>query len=230
MSNTVCIFGDSVSKGIVLDRDSGRYRIGEGFVQQLSRTLPITVRNFARMGCTVDGGATLLDTHEAAVAQSAFTLLAFGGNDCDYDWQQVSDAPDAAHLPKTPLAHFSDQYKQLIERVRALGSRPVLLNLPPIDGGRYFSHISRARNPQNILRFLSGSCQFIYRWHELYNHALTELARTSGTLLIDIRSGFLRCADLGSLLCDDGIHPNVAGHRLISAQIADFVTPHLAPL
>lgn len=216
----ICIFGDSLSRGVVFDRIRERYAfLKDSFVNLFCRKMRIRVINYAKFGCTIGKGNRLMDQHQAEIAGFDFTVLEFGGNDCDFDWARVAEAPEAEHLPKTPLDVFAATYAKLIDKTRAAGGNPVLLNLPPIHPKRYFSWVSRGLNGDNILKWLGGSEEYIYRWHELYNMQVCQLAGEKQVPLIDIRSVFLAQKDYGAYLCVDGIHPNEAGHQLISQAI-----------
>ena len=148
----------------------------------------------------------------------------FGGNDSDFLWQEISAAPDELHKPKTPIDFFEQTYLKLIERVRKCGLTPILLNLPPVDHTRYFAWISRELNADNILKWLGGTSEFIYRWHEQYSVAVHKIAQAANVKLIEIRSVFLERRDYCNYLSDDGIHPNEKGYDLIaSAVMKQFV-------
>ena len=110
----------------------------------------------------------------------------------------------------------------MIAYVRRLGSKPVLLSLPPIISDRYFEAITRTMDTlrrSNILRWLGGSVENITRWHEMYNLQLFKLAAMLDVPIIDITSPFLVERNYRALFCDDGIHPNERGHRLIAEKI-----------
>ncbi|MDD4509809.1 MAG: SGNH/GDSL hydrolase family protein [Oscillospiraceae bacterium] len=221
----ICVFGDSLSKGVVFDRIRERYAfLKDSFVNLFCHKMCIRVINYAKFGCTIGKGKRLLDEHQVEIANSDFTILEFGGNDCDFDWEEVSKEPEAEHLPKTPLDVFADTYAQLVDKTREAGGKPVLLNLPPIHPKRYFNWISRGLDGASILQWLGGSEEYIYRWHEMYNMQVCRLASEKKVPLIDIRSAFLEQRDYGAYLCVDGIHPNEAGHRLISQAIEESVS------
>lgn len=216
MINSVCIFGDSVAKGVVFDAVRNKYSLlKESFVNILERQQNISIFNFARFGCTISMGSKILTRHEDELNHFDYTILEFGGNDCDYNWSEIAEDPAGQHLCNTPISQFREKYIELIGRVLQSGGRPVLLNLPPIDAKRYFEWISRGLNGQNILTFL-GDVEFIYRWQEMYSKAVEELAAENKIPLIDIRSEFLSKKDFSRYLCADGIHPNEMGHLLIS--------------
>jgi lysophospholipase L1-like esterase len=219
--NSVCIFGDSVAKGVVFDAVKNKYSLlKESFANIVERQQHISILNFARFGCTVSMGSEILKRHESELNRFDYTILEFGGNDCDYNWAEIAENPFGQHLCNTPIPQFREKYAELIGRVLQNGGRPVLLNLPPIDPKRYFRWISKGLNGKNILAFL-GEVEFIYKWQEMYSAAVEELAAEKKIPLIDIRSGFLRKKNFSYYLCADGIHPNDKGHLLISKTIRE---------
>lgn len=223
MDLSVCLFGDSVSKGVVFDSVLKRYTLlRDSFVNRITKSFPVIVRNYSKFGCTVTKGMELLRRHKDELSRYDYTVLEFGGNDCDYNWKEISENPEQEHQPKTPIRLFEQQYSQLVEQVKKSGSRPVLLTLPPIDAKRYFSWISRGLNAGAILKWLND-IEHIYRWHERYNLAVCRIAQESGVPLIDISSAFLEKHNYQALLCEDGIHPNESGHRLISGVIGKTI-------
>ena len=103
----------------------------------------------------------------------------------------------------------------MIEVLLKEGKKVYMLNLPPLEEERYFNWISRGRSKENILNWLGGSTKYIYRWHEMYSNAVGNVAKAMNVELIDIRSEFLKQRDYAKFLCEDGIHPNESGHKLI---------------
>lgn len=215
MAMTYCVLGDSVGKGVVFDAISSRYRVlKESFANLFSASRNAVVENLSAFGCTVTKGLQIAKRHSERMIGPGAILLEFGGNDCDFDWAAVSAEPDADHKCKTPMDDFHAKYTELIAWAREEGKTPVLMNLPPIDPDRYFAHISKGLNPDNILQFL-GDVDRIYRWHEYYSLAVNKLAAEADVPLIDVRSAFLerrRCLDM---ICEDGIHPNAQGHAFL---------------
>lgn len=221
MISSVCIFGDSVAKGVVFDAVKNKYSLlKESFANIVERQQNISILNFARFGCTISMGSEILRRHESELKRFDYTILEFGGNDCDYNWAAIAEDPFRQHVCNTPIPQFNEKYMDLIGRVRQNGGRPVLLNLPPIDPKRYFRWISRGLNSSNIMTFL-GEVDVIYRWQEMYSKAVEELAVKENIPLIDIRSGFLNRKNFSDYLCADGIHPNEKGHLLISRVIRE---------
>lgn len=65
-----------------------------------------------------------------------------------------------------------------------------------------------------------GSADYIYKFHESYNNKICSIAEKNGIRLIDIRSAFLELGNYSDFLCEDGIHPNEKGHKLIAEAIS----------
>ncbi len=221
MIQSICILGDSVAKGVVFDGVKNKYRLlKDSFAQIISRQHNIPILNLSKFGCTISAGGEILKKHEDELGRYDYTILEFGGNDCDYNWAEVAKHPSKQHFCNTPVPDFMEKYKELISRVKQNGGRPVLLNLPPIDPKRYFQWISKGLNGKNIMDFL-GEVDKIYQWQEMYSKVVEELANKEQIPLIDIRSCFLKNENYSDYLCEDGIHPNEKGHLLISKAIRE---------
>lgn len=216
MINSICIFGDSVAKGVVYDAIKNKYSLlKSSFANLVEKQQNISIFNFAKFGCTISMGSEILKRHETELNGFDYTILEFGGNDCDYNWAEVAENPFGQHLCNTPIPQFKEKYLDLVKRVMQNGGKPILLNLPPIDAKRYFQWISKGLDKNNIMNFL-GEVDRIYKWQEMYSVAIEELALEKKIPLIDIRSSFLSNNNFSDFLCDDGIHPNAQGHLLIS--------------
>jgi acyl-CoA thioesterase I len=216
------IWGDSLLQGVVLDEKQGRYSILEdNCVVALAKRAGFAVSNHSRFGCTAPKGLKALSKALEGEPGFSAAILEFGGNDCDFNWAQVAAAPQAEHLPRTPLDEFSGCYSEMIEKLKARGIAPVLVSLPPLDAERYFDWITRGGlSRANILQWL-GDVQHIYRWHERYSLAVSALARRFACQLVDIRDAFLSQKDYRSFICADGIHPNRAGQGLMESAFGE---------
>ena len=219
----IAALGDSLTRGVVLNNEN-RYSVLKGsFIDIISEKLNLSIKNYAKFGCTIGFGHNVIDRHSSDISATDVTFLEFGGNDCDFDWRGIADNPTSEHTPKTILDSFKEQFLSLIERVRSLGSKPIILSLPPIDSNAYFSFISRFMNDEqraNIVHWLGGDINIITRWHETYNKALFEISESTKTPIIDITSPFENYkGDMMTLMCSDGIHPNAVGHELIAGSI-----------
>lgn len=223
MSNAICVFGDSIMKGVVYDKSRSKYIYSDNsFVKKFIAKTGLPVDNYAKFGCTLIKGQKIIEKYLSELSQYKFIALEFGGNDCDYLWPAISEDPCKEHQPNTPLKNFEAIYAQIIDKLVEKRHRPVLFSLPPLEPYRYFSWISNGLNRDNILKWL-GDIEFIYRWQEKYNNVVEKLAMAKQIPLIDIRSAFLKVKNYETLLCEDGIHPNEAGHSLILDTILNLV-------
>jgi lysophospholipase L1-like esterase len=217
------IFGDSILKGVVYSEKEDRYiPIKNNGFDRLGDLLGVEFQNSAMFGCTVTKGKDLLQRAMANGLHCDSVLLEYGGNDCDFLWDQVAADPDAIHLPKTPLEEFDLTLKHMISQLKRVDIVPILMTLPPIDAKRYLGHICRNGLDKNRILHWLGDIHNIERYQELYSLRIATVALETHTQMIDIRSGFLARKDCSSLICNDGIHPNEAGHALIMDLLADF--------
>ncbi|MDD2215366.1 MAG: SGNH/GDSL hydrolase family protein [Eubacteriales bacterium] len=222
MVNSICVFGDSIIKGIVFDSIRGKYTILENsFANIFARNTKIRVDNYAKFGCTITKGKRIIDKLSDQLAEYKYILLEFGGNDCNLNWPAISERPEDRHDANTPIDEFEKLYSKAIDYVFECGSQPVLFSLPPLDAHKYFNWISKDLNAGNILHWL-GDVEYIYRWHEMYNLVVLKLSAIKSVPLIDIRRAFLESKNYQNLYCEDGIHPNEAGHALISNVIKKY--------
>ncbi|MEG2200508.1 MAG: SGNH/GDSL hydrolase family protein, partial [Anaerovorax sp.] len=143
----VCIFGDSVTKGIVYDDEKEKYVfLEDSFVHLFQQEQQIGVKNFSKFGCTTCKGVKILDAHVEELENFDYTVLEFGGNDCDYNWKDVSETPDQNHLPNVPLKEFVACYKNMLAKIIKSGSKPIMLSLPPLHAPGFFRCISKGLN------------------------------------------------------------------------------------
>lgn len=222
----IAALGDSLTKGVILN-DKDRYSVLEhGFIDIISNELDLNIDNYGKFGCTVAFGKKMIERHADTIASADYVFLEYGGNDCDFHWMDIAREPRAEHRPKTMIGSFKEQFKTLVEKVRELGSRPVIVSLPPIDSEAYFSFLSRfmdKEQKENVMTWLGGDIDIISRWHEKYNRALFDIAGITHTPIIDITSPFEKYeGDVRALFCTDGIHPNANGHKLIANSISNI--------
>jgi len=217
------IYGDSIMKGVLLDTITKRYSSKKDLLDPIEECFPLELKNRSKFGCTIEKGQKMLDKALEEGLNCDTILLEYGGNDCDFHWDQVAENPDGEHVPHTPLARFESIYRSMIRKLRVRGIEPIVMSLPPIDAEKYFAWFTRSGiNKENILRWL-GDIQLIYRHQELYSLSATKLALEEGCRFVDVRSAFLNRHDYKALLCEDGIHPNETGYQLISDVFSNFV-------
>jgi len=215
----ICVFGDSIGKGVVLHPITCRYEIIKTNIGQFFGINKMRIQNYSMFGCTVTKALSLVKRRAPELEKYQYVFLELGGNDCDFAWREIADNPGKEHLPKTPLVDFQAQYQQVVDEIRSNGSHPIILTLPPLEPNRFFSWVSRGINGDNILNWL-GDVTMIYRWQEVYNIEVMKLATTMDVPIIDIRSAFLKKNHYQDLICADGIHPTSEGYNLIYQTIS----------
>ncbi len=221
---TVVVMGDSIARGIVFDDEKNSYALLlENFTNLVRDRIKGVVFNAAKYGSTIIEGMERIQ-NDVLKRKPDIVLIEFGGNDCDFTWEEIARDPSKEFQPKTDYSTFTEKLTGLVERLRSLNIVPVLVSLPPLDPGKYLSWISRNEEQarQNIIRFI-GDISHIYSWHERYNAAILRVAERTKTRLIDIRSAFLHREDYTNLICKDGIHPNKEGHRVIAEKIVEYI-------
>lgn len=89
----VVIWGDSVAKGVIYDETREKYALAQAPAASIAaEKLGVEVINRSRMGATVADGERIMaqDLRRGLTADMA--IIAYGRNDCDFDWHAVSQA------------------------------------------------------------------------------------------------------------------------------------------
>lgn len=219
------IYGDSLLKATVPDEDMHyRFHLPEVMAQYPTDRLEVV--NRAKMGATVTKGLSLVEHDVQRGMDARWALVAYGGNDSDFDWEAIAAAPEQEHLPHTVLPEFIEKLRCAVQELASAGVQPVLMTLPPIDGQRYFQFISRRADGGSILRW-RGDVGRIYRHQELNSDAVAALAMTEGLPLIDVRRQFLPMRDLPRYIAADGIHLTMTGYRCLFDTLAGWIRERL---
>lgn len=221
----ITIWGDSILKGVILDEEDGRYKVLENnCVSRFAGITGTSVLNHASFGMTT---GKALERISKSVTRNPpkrddIVLIEFGGNDCDYNWAEISANPEADHTPKTPMPLFASTLKNIVDTFKSFNISPVLVSLPPLEPSKYFNWISRGLSKENILHWL-GDIHKIYRWQEAYNDIVVTFAKDDNLRLIDVRKNFLVSDQYSTQFCADGIHPNERGHENILDSFLSYV-------
>ena len=211
----VQIYGDSLMKGVVVDENYHYKPLAKTLLAELQEATGVETVNRAHFGYTVDKGQAVLQKDLEGGMVSDFAVIEFGGNDCDFNWPEVAQSPEAVHAPHTPLEKFLGTVTQMTQALKEKGIQPVLMSLPPLDAQRYLNFIGRlGSDTAKILHWL-GDVNRIYRYQEMYSNQIAKLSRKLSLPLIDVRTRFLERRDCGQLIARDGIHLTVAGYRLL---------------
>lgn len=155
MAEPICIIGDSITGGVVYLSDSAKYtHWKDSFVNLLGASLDTEMKNHSKFGCTSGAALKRLERYSKDIAACPNTLVMLGGNDSDFNWPAVAAEPEAPHDCNTPMARFTEYYNKVLDGIQALGSKPVVINLIPVYGRRYFEWFSRKLDPKALMRFL----------------------------------------------------------------------------
>lgn len=217
------IFGDSITKGVIYDEQKKHYVISNNnFCNIIKPKVSGVIYNAGKFGSTILRGARKLQS-DVLTNNPDIVLLEFGGNDCNYNWEEVAKEPYKDHQPQTTLPVFAETFSNIIKTLKDLAITPVLLTLPPLDADKYLKWISNnnPQNEKNILTWL-GSVNRIFSWQETYSKTVQNIAEETHTKVIDMRKFFLNTPNYKDYLCVDGIHPNVAGHELIANNLISY--------
>ena len=161
----ILLYGDSIAKGIVFDESSNKYtKEKDCFFNILSSKLEATIENVSKFGNTLIRANRKFD-EELAKIKPDMTMIEFGGNDCDFDWDKVAQDPKAPHLPHTPPEEFESSCQTLYYACKAEHNASSSYHAS-IDPFRYFKWICKEILIRRKHFDLLGSEHTIYRWHE----------------------------------------------------------------
>ena len=230
MRSKILVAGDSIAKGIVYDGDRNRYTHShKGFCDLIAPYLNGPLKNTARFGNTIRPGIERL-RRDIVSFRPDIVLIEFGGNDCNFDWEEVAAAPEKDHIPATPIPEYERILDEAILDCMEHGCIPVLMSLPPLDAERFFLWVGRDESMRENIRKWLGTVMHIYWWHEQYSAAIQQAALRHRTGYIDIRRAFLARGDFRDHLCIDGMHPNEQGHFLMALSCLSYIREHAPDL
>lgn len=219
----VIVWGDSLAKGVVWNAARGRYgKAAKNAAELVARALDIEVENRARFGITSVEGLQLIENDLEKGVEADAALIEFGGNDCNFDWAAIAEAPEKEHLPVTTPEVFERTMRQIAEKLKRACIRPVFMTLPPIDAEKYFRFLTQGINAENVLKWL-GDKQRIYRFQEMYSLIIEKVARETGAKLLDLRRRCLEDRGMFHMLCEDGLHLSDAGQAFVARELARLV-------
>ena len=224
MIEKIDVWGDSILRGVVWDKESGRYvRLNQKCcVYGVEQELHIPIENHSRFGVTSEKGKRMMEKGIGKLTPGNVAVIEFGGNDVDFQWEEIAQAPDREHMPQTPPQQFRKNMEEMVKMARNQKVTPVMVTLPPIDAKRYFAWLSKGiEKKENILKWLGG-VETIFKAHAAYDQIIREVACALRCHLVDVRKAFLDKGDYNRYLCLDGIHPNEEGHALMEGVFSRY--------
>lgn len=228
---SIMVIGDSISKGVVYNEEKKRYApFKDGFIKGISQILRVPVHNLSKFGSTLLYGKDVLANKFTEINPDV-VLIEYGGNDCDFNWEEIAKKPDSSHQPQTTLDKFEQTLRNMITFLRDRGKTPVLMNLPPVNEKAYFNWFTQenSEKKERILTWLKNSNR-IYWWQEQYSCLIEHISKSTSTRLINVRSAFLKTEDYRSYICRDGIHPNEKGQLLIRDVLCEYISKNASYL
>ncbi len=222
--NNILVLGDSLSKGVVLDESRRKYYFeNDCFVNRVQQSIRPSLYNVSKFGSTIAHGRQTLERN-LQKHRPDVVFVEFGGNDCDYVWDEIAKNPFYDHIPKTPLNDFEDILHQMIDIILDAKALPVLMTLPPLNALNYFRWFTQGdtEKGKNILKWLDDVWR-IYWWQERYSSAVKTIADARALHCIDIRQAFLRKLYYLKFGCLDGIHPHISGQELSASEIIKYI-------
>lgn len=215
--NKALVLGDSIFKGVIYDESEGRYITTKPCVENILEDLDYSVDNHSSFGMTTSRLLTRLDRYVSEDKGYKTAVIELGGNDCDFNWKEVSLNPTENHLPKVEINQFKINLLKIISQLLFYKIKPVIVTMAPISSNRFLNWFGKDLNKENILKWLKDE-NYIYKYHELYNLELLKFAAKFNLQVIDLRKSLLELRNYEEYLCIDGVHLNKAGHRFVEKE------------
>ena len=221
----IICFGDSLTRGV--SSIKGRMRILKKSYPTILQELfennkEIDTKNNIEVlnkGVFNDNSDLLLARLEKDVIMEkpVFVIIGIGGNDCNFQWEEVSKNPNEKHDAIVPIDRYIENLKSIMMKIKQEGITPVLLTLPPLDPVRYYDNITNKFSTQisNWICKAGG----IEHWHGIYNRSLNKVAEELNVLKIDVRSTIKQAGELVDLISSDGIHLTEKGYKVLGADV-----------
>ena len=130
-------------------------------------------------------------------------ILAYGANDSAVVLNQDNFRVD--------IEDFKKNLENVINQAKKFGSKIVIVNITPVDEELTANpvNMNKSRLNQNI---------------QTYNEAIKELVDNNNLYLVDVNSAFMSF-DHRSLFCEDGLHLNESGHKIIFDELLKVMKP-----
>ena len=222
----ITVFGDSIAKGLEIKK--GRpTSLKENAVDLVASHYNIQITNKSSFGQSISRlkEKGLIDEYLKKINKKNRNIVVFciGGNDCDFDWKAIDQSPNEEHCCKTKLEDFIAIYYEMIDKLRKKKVEIYICALPVVCSRAFFNkYVCAIAEKKNILEFLEHDTSKISRHQEIYNNALRDICQAKKVVFLDIRTPFLKVKNIEKYYCDDGLHPNEEGQRLIAETIIKF--------
>lgn len=214
---SVIVWGDSILKGIISSEDLTQIRPSEiNALQMAGEKLAIEINNKSIYGAHIIKLQSTQTKNLNKGLTADIALIESGTNDCDYEWNDVCTKPFSEITQKVPLADFKRIASEMVDTSRENKITPVLVTAPDLAIPYWKEYITRGLDKEKIAQFIGHDPYVLLRNQEEYMEALRQIAKEKNVQLIDIRVEFRKTSDPMSLMCKDGVHPNIEGHKLMA--------------
>ena len=219
---TTYILGDSITKGVYI-AENGRYSVNkENYLQSILESLGHKVKNFSVFGATIEKGMDIFSRKKDLMEKGSYVFLEFGGNDCNFQWDQVVEDPKGTHSPNTPLEKYGQYYRRFLDALIEEGFKPVLLSLPPLNANAFYTYLCKFLSGEALLCYL-GKVENIFFWQEDYDKTLRKLAEEKNIPLLDLRAAVLENSCYEPLICEDGMHLTVTAQEQLKEKLYSHI-------
>lgn len=214
---SVIVWGDSILKGIISSEDLTQIRPSEiNALQMAGEKLAIEINNKSIYGAHIIKLQSTQTKNLNKGLTADIALIESGTNDCDYEWNDVCTKPFSEITQKVPLADFKRIASEMVDTSRENKITPVLVTAPDLAIPYWKEYITRGLDKEKIAQFIGHDPYVLLRNQEEYMEALRQIAKEKNVQLIDMRVEFRKTSDPMSLMCKDGVHPNIEGHKLMT--------------
>lgn len=214
---SVIVWGDSILKGIISTEDLTQIRPSEiNALQMAGEKLAIEINNKSIYGAHIIKLQSTQTKNLNKGLTADIALIESGTNDCDYEWNDVCTKPFSEITQKVPLADFKRIASEMVDTSRENKITPVLVTAPDLAIPYWKEYITRGLDKEKIAQFIGHDPYVLLRNQEEYMEALRQIAKEKNVQLIDMRVEFRKTSDPMSLMCKDGVHPNIEGHKLMA--------------
>lgn len=214
---SVIVWGDSILKGIISSEDLTQIRPSEiNALQMAGEKLAIEINNKSIYGAHIIKLQSTQTKNLNKGLTADIALIESGTNDCDYEWNDVCTKPFSEITQKVPLADFKRIASEMVDTSRENKITPVLVTAPDLAIHYWKEYITRGLDKEKIAQFIGHDPYVLLRNQEEYMEALRQIAKEKNVQLIDMRVEFRKTSDPMSLMCKDGVHPNIEGHKLMA--------------
>lgn len=226
---SIIVWGDSILKGIVSSEDLKEIRpIENNALAIAGKNLNIEVINKSIYGAPITKIRQTQIKNLNKNLSADICLIESATNDSDYDWNLISSNPNEHHDPKVPLDDFKNILEQTVQTAIENSITPVLVTSTPLVTKWWFDYICIGQNREALLKFINNDPEVLFKNQEQYSNTVKEFATKNNIQLIDLRTEFLKSDDYTKLMCKDGVHPNVEGHKFM-AEIFEKILPTIRP-